>query len=57
MSVISVRKIFDASAGSKPSFFKIKGIEEPKRFPIKYFQKQKCLVQVSSCLIQKQSIK
>ena len=43
MSVISVRKIFDASAGSKPSFFKIKGIEEPKRLPIKIFPKTEML--------------
>ena len=39
MSVIKVKNIFDAKAGSNPSFLSSKGIDEPKRFPIKIFAK------------------
>jgi hypothetical protein len=34
MSVTNVRNILDASAGSNPNFLRIKGIDEPKKFPI-----------------------
>ena len=34
MSVTNVKNIFDANAGSNPSFFSIKGIDEPNKFPI-----------------------
>ena len=37
MSVTKVRKIFDARAGSNPSFRRTKGIDEPNKLPIKIF--------------------
>ena len=39
ISVINVKKIFEAKAGSYPIFLKIKGIAEPNKFPIKTFPK------------------
>ena len=37
MSVIKVKNIFEARAGSNFNFLSIKGIEAPKRFPINIF--------------------
>ena len=34
MSVINVKNIFDANAGSNPNLLRIKGIDEPNKFPI-----------------------
>ena len=39
ISVINVKNIFEAKAGSYPIFLKIKGIAEPNKFPIKTFPK------------------
>lgn len=39
MSVINVRNMFDANAGSKPIFLSINGIDEPNKLPINMFPK------------------
>ena len=35
ISVIRVRKILEARAGSRPNFLKSSGMDAPERFPIK----------------------